>query len=391
MPAAISQERTLPHASGSSCARRAAWTALVVAAISGGARTAAGAPPPVTLEWDAPADCPTRDLVLRETARILGDAGGATIAGSARVARVARGRWSAELRVASASGIDARTLSAPSCAAIADATALILALAVNPTRATQKEPAVVGAPVKGEGAATSPSAPVPEAPSASPIELVPSPVPPGAPLVAPARSAGATAPTSAAPASGATPATAPLERHDEVVASRDHRFAAGLAGGVDVGTLPRLASRLNLTVAWLPLRRLRAELSLGAGPSQRATSAAVSNAGGDFQLWSGSLQGCYGVFQGWASISPCAGLEIDSVSAAGFGADTPLRGAGTWAALAAGGLVSWEILPWLAVRAKMEALAPLYRYEFAIDGIGVVHRPARLAGHLLLGLEVRFF
>jgi hypothetical protein len=87
---------------------------------------------PIALEWKAPADCPTQDAVLGEVARVLGHVPvGAPVRSRADVARADNGRWQAQLALATTGAQSQRLLVAESCEAIASATALIVAVAIE--------------------------------------------------------------------------------------------------------------------------------------------------------------------------------------------------------------------------------------------------------------------
>src|SRR5687767_7171738 len=94
-------------------------------------------PAGVTLEWTAPAECPDRAYVHGEVARLLGDS-----AVKKRVdarAVVTRTGDTFRVRITTTAGAE-RTLDAPTCKAIGDATALIVAIAVDPTVASKPAP-----------------------------------------------------------------------------------------------------------------------------------------------------------------------------------------------------------------------------------------------------------
>src|SRR5438132_4393226 len=90
----------------------------------------AAAPPPVSLAWHAPAECPGADYVQTEVERLLGQgAPDASISADATASHDA-GLWSMRLRA----GAGERVFTAASCRELADATAVVLAMAVDPTR-----------------------------------------------------------------------------------------------------------------------------------------------------------------------------------------------------------------------------------------------------------------
>lgn len=91
--------------------------------------------PGVDLAWSAPAQCPSRAAVLGEIQSILEGGAASTHAVLATAAVERDGpRWRVALSIRSDQGSGVRALDADSCAALASAVALIVALAVDPTR-----------------------------------------------------------------------------------------------------------------------------------------------------------------------------------------------------------------------------------------------------------------
>ncbi len=101
------------------------------------ASTAAAQPRgPLSLTWDAPAGCPTRDEVIAAVERLRPHA----FQRPATHPVVAEGRvspdgarWSLSLTTRAADGAGTRALTADTCAEAADAAAVVLALAIDPT------------------------------------------------------------------------------------------------------------------------------------------------------------------------------------------------------------------------------------------------------------------
>ena len=115
---------------------RRGWLAVALGGLvhlfyAGGAARAAE-PDPVALLWAAPAGCPTADAVHEQTEKALG----ATVKQLGSVAAVVTvaqgvGRWQANLTLHSHGKRSERTYEAESCGALAEATALIVALAAE--------------------------------------------------------------------------------------------------------------------------------------------------------------------------------------------------------------------------------------------------------------------
>src|SRR5262245_58840791 len=141
--------------------RRRASAALIFAAMLNLARGEARADERAILRWNAPAECPEGARVIEEMNRILGPTAARPpkpIEAVASVLRDDQGVWRVHLETEGEGATRVRELKGATCAAIADATALILALMIDPT-------AVASAPVsKPETAPAAPTAPAPTAP-----------------------------------------------------------------------------------------------------------------------------------------------------------------------------------------------------------------------------------
>jgi hypothetical protein len=95
---------------------------------------APSATPDLSLEWIAPAECPTSADVLSEMLRLFGGREPPR-SGERRAVRAVvshDGPWSVSIETSTESGLYRRTLNAQTCRGLADATALILALSVDP-------------------------------------------------------------------------------------------------------------------------------------------------------------------------------------------------------------------------------------------------------------------
>src|SRR5687768_10747089 len=90
----------------------------------------------VSLQWSAPPECPQAEQLNATIRRLLEGVGpsGDNIRATGRVVREGSGRWRWRLRLVTQRGEAAseRVLEDASCEAIAEATALILALMIDP-------------------------------------------------------------------------------------------------------------------------------------------------------------------------------------------------------------------------------------------------------------------
>ncbi|MCY1004646.1 hypothetical protein OV079_03490 [Nannocystis pusilla] len=146
---------------------------LALAPLLGAAQVPA--PPEVALEWRAPAGCPERDEVLAAVARRLGRPLTAEeVDVEATVVREGGRGFTLRLRLTAGQRGETRTVSDPSCAALADVVAVLVAAAVEPARVPEPAPTTPPVPVQPAEPGLEPeAAPLPEAAP----EFAPEPAP----------------------------------------------------------------------------------------------------------------------------------------------------------------------------------------------------------------------
>jgi hypothetical protein len=299
--------------------------------------------PRVTLTWTAPDGCPPAARVVAEVDRLLGGATAprrpplvvtATVAADA--AGVLRVHIEAPETDGSGSGPRVRELHAASCEALADATATILALMIDPDRVVAAAPAVAAPP-------------------------------PTPPVVAP---------------QDERPLPAPSSRFAPRV-----RFDASAVA--DVGTLPG-AGFGAAGSAVLTLAALQLELGFTGLPSRSAHLAARPTAGGDVSLLAGTAAACWNALpKGIFELAPCLGWEVGDLRASGFGVTSPGSGDTLWSAARTGARFAWSPLARLAFFLRAEAIVPVTRPTFVLQSVGAVFRPGPAAGRAGLGIELR--
>lgn len=309
---------------------------LALAAVA--ARDARALPETVKLDWNAPPECPAREHVLLDVARVLGDspANRGPLAVRADVARTGSGRWAAVLSVAGPEGRRERHLEAESCGAVASAIALIVAVSIEM--------------------------------DGSPGQKTP--------------------PDTLVRAIAAPPGNAP---------ARAWQLVTTVGGLIDGGSLPRLAGGaevalgLGLAAAtW----RVRALAGIGYFPGQTVIGARVEE-GGRFRLLEGSVRACASITRGRFDAGPCLGAEIATMSAEGVGPETtfePASASGVWGSVLGGAMASWAFSRQIAVFGRVEGLVSVGQSRFVLmPGRVVVHRSSDVAVRGALGLELRFF
>jgi hypothetical protein len=294
--------------------RRFAGLAGLLVALSVAA-TARAAEPELTLSWQAPVGCPAQKDVETHFARLLGGPArvptGKHIDASAAVRAPSTDRWALELSTSMDGATGRRNLSGDSCAAVAQAAALILALMIDPAAAERlSEPARPPPPKAPPPTVTGPAPPPP--PPRTPIDLT----------------------------------------------------ARVFAGGV-FALLPEPAPAAG---AALGLRRGRfsAELSALATTDTRTTAPDVATAGGDLRLLAAGARAC-GALGGHAAIwQLCLGGEVERLLGTGFGAAGAHTETVDMLAGTGGLLVDIPLSEHVALTLDLDAAARAYHPTFVL-------------------------
>jgi hypothetical protein len=310
----------------------------------------------VDLTWTAPLGCPDRETVVAEVDRLLRSSSTKDPA-VAHAEVTHEGRWRVRLETQSAGRSGRREIEAESCEQLAQATAVILALMIDP------EAAMVGAPPAERSSAPDP----PHRPELADLPRRPDPSYVPEPLPA---------------ALAALPANRP--------ATRRWQGVVGVSVLGDGGTMPAPSLGVGLAGGAV-LGPYRVVAGLGYFPSRTARLTAGSLFGGDFTLFFGALEGCGALITArLVRAELCAGVEIEAMRGSGFGVRHPRAGTSVWSALLAGGLVEVPIVRSVAAELGVTAVVPFARPEFSFDDLGPVHRAGAAAIRLGLGASARF-
>jgi hypothetical protein len=349
--------------------RRASILLLAVAAAHASAfasrSAAAKTGPRVEFRWDAPeGDCPTEAQVLERVEALLGGAVEASrderLTAIARVRRESDGRWDLRLWTVTDEATRFRSIHGESCAVVAEAGALIAAMAIDPevlSRATTDD-AALRAAEDAEATADDDEPP--------PIEE-PEPEPDSSPRAMP------------------QPTTRP-EPEPEPAPARTGAVRAGV--GVDWGPLPGVGAALELRGALL-LRRWRFDLVGSYLPPRRAVFDDRPDEGISAQLVAAGLRTGPSWSLGAVDLMVSLGLESGAMLGRGFGLARSERAAVLWAAvLLEPGLV-WRFTRRLGLAVSVTGFVPLVRSRFTIDARGEVWRPSPVTVRAHAGLEVR--
>jgi hypothetical protein len=293
---------------------------------------------PVDFIWNARAECPSRDAVLDEVARLLAVSHGTRAHATARaeVTRDEQGRWHAALSVDARGAHGERTLDAEGCPAIASATALIIAVAVEGGMPQEQTPLAAASAMSAPAAAALPRPPA-------------------------------------------------------------SQLLVGAAGVLDTGMLPSLAPGGEATLGWgyqWSTWRIRALASASFLAEKTVTNS--DGEGGLFAPIAVSARVCAAAVRGAFDVGPCLGGEFDSMRATGVARGAPasfvsLAETGRWVSVLGSVLTSWSFSRHLAIFVRADGLVSSPPTFGVQPGEIYVHRPSPVGARGALGVEVRFF
>lgn len=317
----------------------ACWPAAAVAEPSDSSREGA-----IDLEWNAPAQCPTREVFLAELASALGSASRGRVPCATRIDIASAGDegWKATVHVAARGVSSERVLHAETCETLASAAAVIAAVAM-------------------------------EAPAGDP-------------------------PPTEARAIASFDGSADHEALLGTGSRKESQLVAGAAAILDDGTLPALSPGVEGTVAWAlrvaALLRVRFEASGAVFETQGGEAQGHPTEGGRFSLITAGGRVCGTRLFGPLEVGPCLGGELDLMNGSGTGTQA-LPGSGQWGALDGSALGSWSPTRGFALTVRVDGVLPLAPPSFVIKRVGAddifVHRPALATLRMAAGIELRFF
>lgn len=316
-----------------------------------------------SLQWSAPPTCPSAEHV-RERVAALARPGGAALSVRVRVDRGEAG-FVAAIELDDGEQMQRRSVTAASCDALADAVAVIVAVA--PGRVSP-QPDAVAAP---QSEPREPAAPRDD-PTAPPVEESEPPI-------------------------TAASETPPPPSRVAVVRARGGPVRSQLGLAVDAGlrwrTVPGVAPAIAMDVAWIG-RGVRVELrGLATTPTRSEPLPSP------YQRVRARVHS--GVVQARASWVPRlrrvelplgAGLELGALTAAGRGGDRSRTRTAVLVALVAGAGLAWVPVPRVALRLDVAASFALVRPRFGVrtdDGVLVPFQSAWIGLSALAGVELR--
>lgn len=369
-----------PHVTAIAALACAATTAA--ATLPAAAQARSPEPGPIALRWTAPEGCPDSAALAARVEHLLGGPPAATdrrLDAEGTVAAIPRG-FRLELQVTSGGASSTRVLQGVSCESLADASALVIALAFDPEAVTAQE---IKRAEAGAGAAAPPdAAPPPDAEH---------PEDNGAPHDHAAMPPVATAALIRIPVPVPAPPPPPPPPRPSLFS-----FGAFASFAGDAGALPSVAPGVRAGLS-LGAGAFRIEPSFEAWPSSRSALAGRPGAGAELRLLAFSLDACRRVLP-WdegdagAVAFACIGFEIGELRGEGFGVTSPSSGGALWSAPKAALRAELSIAPWAAITIDAGVAVPLDRKRFVLDltaGRELLHEPSPVSGRAGLGLAFR--
>jgi hypothetical protein len=298
---------------------------------------------PLDLTWDAPERCPDASVVRRRIEQILLAPPPPTIVvATAKVRATEAHRFALTLTVRTGDVEETRNVDAAACSALADATAVVIALAIDPS-------------LRGGADSEAPTAPPPAPKEPAPPPRTPRPPPP-----------------SPGPA------------------KKSLRPAAGLGVVVEPGTLPKVGWGLELT-AGVRLDRLRLGVRGAVWQRQQPVFDDQTGAGASFAMVQLGAFGGYLIPVHRFAFGPCTGLEASLVRVHGFGIRSPRSTWTSWPTLALGARGEARLSHFLGLFARADLVVPVDAPTFTLgtSGSGVaLHDPASPVPRFTIGAEV---
>jgi hypothetical protein len=321
--------------------------AVAVVAITARAQT------PLTLDWEAPDGCPTGPSVTRAVEKLITQPPPRVLQASATITK--RGeRWAAEIRTPRGE----RRLDGESCRAVAEAVAMVLALAIDPNASPN--------------AAAFAAFDEPDSPAPAPESRAPAPAAPATPIASTSRPSDRPVP----------PTETSREKADDALGVLAALFAVG-----ELGMLPQptLGAALGVGVgagAW----------SVEVGPMflipRSGSLEDDTSRGGEIGYIGGYAAGCLAPFRS-RRFDVCGAFEVGRIAGSGFGVTDPLPAEALWLAPALFGAMRVPVAGSFQGEGRLVVAAPLHRPTFELSDLGDVHRPALLSVRGELGFSWR--
>lgn len=270
-----------------------------------------------------------------------------TVRADGAVRRSSSTRFELELTIQAGDDEDQRHIDASSCSALAEASAVVIALAIDRARTS-------GPSSSDAGTAASAPPPVDSAVSTS-------------------------SPSPKAPALAA--------KTEEPV-----RLAVALSPALDVGTLPKAAGGLILD-AGLRVRRFRFGVDGSAWLPQDVEFEPVTHAGATFTMLTVGGWAAYMLPAGPISLGPAVGVDATFVHLEGFGIRAPVASWTSWPTVVLGARAEARLTRWLGLTARVALTLPIDPPTFTLGSSSTavsLHEPSVISGRFSVGPEFVF-
>lgn len=325
-----------------------------------------GAPAP-ELQWDAPDGCPDAADVEQAIDRLLGSRHEAESPVLARAHVTGEpGNWTLELYVETEQGKTERTLRSQQCSTLRDATALYVALSVDPMAVLDADTELAEVEVVETDQASKEQSNTddPDAEMDSAAE-------------------DGTEPESTEPDERSGYERPPRERRTrDALSLRLRAFGSG-----QLAILPGPTGGAGLGVS-VRLTRLRLEATGTYGFRYRARSEQVPDVGADVRHGYAELRACpYGMVS-TVELGGCAGLAVGGLDARGVAVRSQQVARTPWVSASLGFVLAWHVVPRVALWVEPGAILSLHRARYTVDGLGEVFRLGVIGGRATLGVEV---
>lgn len=351
---------------------------LFLVALCAAMASEAHASGPVSLRWSAPEDCPTTEEVLNEVNRLLGPRATPDEPAINVIANVKRkddGMYVVRLEIPGADGPRLREVSAVSCLALGQATALIVAMMVDPEAALAAPPAPEPLPAETLPRQT-------ETNKAGPGQTTPIPEPSTTPTVSPPL-----VDTSPRVPSPKRFEVDPLMRKS-VVTRLQRSFSLHLLD--DVGSFPSPALGFGGAVGIFP-GRWRFAIGAAYFLEKKGYFLALPAAGSHVNRWTIHTTGGVAIKLGpKIEFTPRIRFEVGRFHASSFGVSSTGEGSATSFGVGIGGLLSGQVARTTRIGIGLDGVAFLAYPRFIVTGLGIAHEPSKVVGRLALEAEVRF-
>jgi hypothetical protein len=317
---------------------------------------------PLVVRWSAPPECPDRAALVQRIAALVPGATGRGVAVEIDLHREATGlRGSLVLRTPW--GSTTRVLEAERCEAVLEATALLVAIAIEPLeteRALAREHAA--------GVAPPTTREVPSPPS--PRRRTAAPVAPTEPAGQPAME----------PSEAPSPSPAP---------SRVVQGKVRVEGGAAAGLLPEPGTVVAVA-AGVRYRLVRVGAHGVLWPAQQALHPRDPTVAATLRLWAAGAHACSGPRWGAVELPVCLGLDAGAMRGQGRGALLRAEAAvRPFLALRLGPALAWSPVPAVALWLGVDVAATVVRPRFSIEDLGPIHSANWMSGRVFFAVEVR--